>query len=80
MDLNIIGVLRHKSKALEKDSHKAAFFQRLFFDGAHLTGKLFDDAFYEQTKVQIKEKLAHTVVDYYKEEVKNDLNMRITMD
>ena len=33
MDLNIIGVLRHKSKALEKDSHKAALFQRLFFDG-----------------------------------------------
>ena len=28
----------------------------------------------------MKEKLAHTVGDYYKEEVKNDLNMRITMD
>ena len=28
----------------------------------------------------MKEKLAHTVGDYYKEEVKNDLNMRFTMD
>ena len=28
----------------------------------------------------MNEKLAHTVGDYYKEEVKNDLNMRITMD
>ena len=27
----------------------------------------------------MKEKLAHTFGDYYKEEVKNDLNMRITM-
>ena len=79
MDLNNIGVLRHKGKTLEKDCHKAAPFQRIFFDGAHLTGKLFDDAFYEKTK-EVKEKLAHTVGDYYKEEVKNDLNMRITMD
>ena len=44
---------------------KAALFQRIFFDGAHLTGKLFDDAFYEKTK-EVKEKLAHTVGDYYK--------------
>ena len=32
---------------------------------------------------EVKEKLAHTVEDYYKKEVKNcthDLNMRITMD
>ena len=28
----------------------------------------------------MQEKLAHTVGDYYKEEVKNDLNMRISMD
>ena len=28
----------------------------------------------------MKDKLAHTVGDYYKEEVKNDLNIRITMD
>ena len=28
----------------------------------------------------MKEKLSHTVGDYYKEEVKIDLNMRITMD
>ena len=45
MDLNNIGVLRHKGKTLEKDCHKAALFQRIFFDGAHLTGKLFNDAF-----------------------------------
>ena len=45
MDFNKIGVLRHKGKTLEKDSHKAALFQRIFFDGANLTGKLFDDAF-----------------------------------
>ena len=80
MDLNNIGVLRHKGKTLEKECHKAALFQRIFFDGAHLTGKLFNDAFYEKTKVEVKEKLAHTVGDYYKEEVKNDLNMCITMD
>ena len=46
----------------------------------HFTGKLFDDAFYEKTKKEVKEKLDHTVGDFYKEEVKNDLNMRITMD
>ena len=80
MDLNNIGVLRQKGKTPEKDCHKAALFQRIFFDGAHLTRKLFDDAFYEKAKVEVKEKLAHTVGDYYKEEVKNDLNMRITMD
>ena len=28
----------------------------------------------------MKEKLAHNVGDYYKEAVKNDLNMRITVD
>ena len=50
MDLNNIGVLRHKGKTLEKDCHKAALFQRIFFDGAPLTGKLFDDAFYEKEK------------------------------
>ena len=55
-------------------------FNVFFFDGAHLTGKLFDDAFYEKTKVEVKEKLAHTVEDSYKEEVKNDPNLRITMD
>ena len=49
MDLNNI-VLRHKGKTLEKDRHKAALFQRIFFDSAHLTGKLFDDAFYEKNK------------------------------
>ena len=49
------------------------------FDGAHLTGKLFDDTFYEKTK-EVKEKLAHTVADCYEAEDKNDLNMRITMD
>ena len=80
MDLNNIGVLRHKGKTLEKNCHKAALFQRNFFDGAHINGKLFDDAFYEKTKVEVKEKLAHTVEDYFKEEAKNDLNMRITMD
>ena len=51
MDFNNIGVLHHKGKTLEKDCHKAALFQRFFFDGAHLTGKLFDDAFHEKTKV-----------------------------
>ena len=50
MDLNIIGVLRHKGKTLEKDCHKAALFQRTFFDGAHLTGKIFDDAFMKKQK------------------------------
>ena len=44
-DVNNIGVLRHKGKTLEKDCHKAALFQRIFFDGAHRTGKLFDDVF-----------------------------------
>ena len=80
MDLNNIGVLRHKGKTLEKDCHKAALFQRNFFDGAHRTGKLFDDAFYEKTKEDVKEKLAHIVGKYYEEEAKNDLNMRITMN
>ena len=61
MDLKNIGVLRHKGKTLENDCHKAALFQRIFFDCAHLTGKLFDDAFYEKTKVEVEEKLAHTV-------------------
>ena len=50
MVLNNIGVLRHESKTLEKNCHKAALFQRIFFDGAHLTGKLFDDAFHEKKK------------------------------
>ena len=50
MDLNNIGVLCHKGKTLEKDCHKAALFQRIFFDGGHLTGKLFDDAFNEKNK------------------------------
>ena len=54
MDLNNIGVLRHKGKTLEKDCHKAALFQRIFFDGTHLTGKQFDEAFYEKTKVEVK--------------------------
>ena len=80
MDLNNIEVLRHKGKTLEKDSHRAALFQRIFFDGAHLTDKLFDDAFYEKTKVEVKEKLAHTVGNYYKEDAKIDLNMRIRMN
>ena len=80
MDLNNIGVLRHKGKTLEKDCHKAALFQCIFFDGAHFTGKLIDDAFYEKTKEEVNEKVAHTVGDYYKEEVKDGLNMRITMD
>ena len=80
MDLNNIGVLRHKGKTMEKDCHKMALFHGIFFHGAHLTGKLFDHTFYEKTKVEVKEKLAETVGDYYKEEVKNDLNMRITMD
>ena len=51
MDLNNIGVLRHKGKTLEMGCHKAALFQRIFFLGAHLNGKLFDDAFHEKTKV-----------------------------
>ena len=34
----------------------------------------------KKTKVDVKEKLAHTVGNYYKEEAKNDLNMRITMN
>ena len=80
MDLNNIGVLRQKGRTLENDCHKAALFQRIFLDGAHLTGKLFDDAFNEKTKVEEKEKLAHTVGKYYKEEAKNDLNMRNTMN
>ena len=50
MDLNNKGVLRHKDKTLEKDCHKAALFQHIFIDGAHLTGKLIDDAFYEKQK------------------------------
>ena len=80
MDLNNIEVLRHKGNTLEKDCHKAALFQRVFFDGAHLSGNLFDDAFYEKTKEEVKEKFSHIVGDYCKEEVKNGLNMRITMD
>ena len=48
MELNNIGVLRHKGETLQKDCHKTALFQRIFFDGAHLSGKLFDDAFYEK--------------------------------
>ena len=74
-----IGVLRHKGQTLEKSCDKAALFQRISFDGAHLTGKQFHHAFYEKTKVEVKEKLAHTVGNYYKEEAKNDLNKRITM-
>ena len=50
MDLNNIGLLRHKGKTLEKDCHKAVIFQRIFFDGAHLTGKIFDDASHEKTR------------------------------
>ena len=45
MDLNNIRVLRHKGKTLEKDCYKTALFKRIFFDDAHLTGKLFDAAF-----------------------------------
>ena len=48
MDFNNIGVIRHKGKTLEKDCRKAAIFQRIFFDGTHLTGKLFDEAFPEK--------------------------------
>ena len=66
MDLNTIGALRHKGETLERDCHKAALFQRICFDGAHLTGTQFDDAFYEKIKVERKEKLAHTVGNYYK--------------
>ena len=66
MDFNNIGVLRHKGKTLEKDCPKAALFQRNFSDGAHLTGKLFNDAFYEKTKREVKQKLAHAVGKYYK--------------
>ena len=80
LDLNNIGLLRYKGDTLGKDCHKAALFQRIFFHGAHLTGKLFDDVFHEKTKVVVKEKLAYTVRDYYTEEAKNDLNKRITMD
>ena len=80
MDLNNIGVLRHKGKTPEKDCHRAALFQRIFSDVAHLTGKQFDDAFYERTKVEVKEKLAHTVGNHYKEEAKKDLHMRLTMN
>ena len=79
IDLNNIKVLRQKCETREKDCHKAALFQRIFFDGGHLAGKLFDDAFYEKTRVEVKKKLAHTGGDY-KEEDKHDLNMRITMD
>ena len=43
VDLNNIGVLRHKGKTLEKDCHKAELFQRIFLHVAHLIGKLFDD-------------------------------------
>ena len=68
MDLNDIGVVRHKGKTLEKDCYKAARFQRIFFDSAHLPGKLFDTlSMKEKTKVEVKEKLTHTFVDYYKE-------------
>ena len=35
---------------------------------------------YEKTKEEVKEKLTHTVGVYYKEEVENDLDMRVTMD
>ena len=56
MVLNNIGVLRHESKTLEKNCHKAALFQRIFFDGAHLTGKLFDDAFHEKKNKSRSEK------------------------
>ena len=80
MDLITIGVLRHKCKTMGKNCHKAALFQGTLLDGAHLTSKLFDDAFYEKIKVEVKEKLAHNVGNYYKEEAKNDLNMRITMN
>ena len=45
MDLYNIGVLRHKGKTLEKNCHKPALFQRILFQGTHLTGKPFDDAF-----------------------------------
>ena len=77
MDLNNIGV---RGKTLEKDCHKAALFKRIFFDSAHHTGKLFDDAFHEKTKVEVNEKLAYTVGNSYKEEAKNDLNMRIAIN
>ena len=50
MNLNNIGVLRHKSKTLERGCHKAGLIQRILFDGAHPTGKLFDDTFYEKNK------------------------------
>ena len=64
MDLNNIGILRHKGKTLEKNCHKAALFQRIFFDGAQLTGKLFDDAFFENTNVEGKKNFAHIVGTY----------------
>ena len=58
MNLNNIGVLRHRGKTLEKDCHKAALFQRIFFDGAHFTGILIDDAFYEK-KLEVKKVGSH---------------------
>ena len=80
MSSNNVGVLRHEGKTIDKDVQKASVFQSVFFDGAHLTGKLFDEAFYEKTKNEVKESLSHTVWDYYRGEVKNNLNVRITMD
>ena len=69
MDLNNTGVLRHKDKTLKKNCHRAAFFQRIFFEGAHLTDKLFDDVFYEKTKVEVK--WLTTLGINYKKEAKN---------
>ena len=81
MNLNNIGVLRHKGKTQENDCHKAALFHRVFFSMAHpLLVNYLTTLFLKKTKVKVEGKLAHIVGNYYKEEAKNDLNMRITMN
>ena len=80
MDFNNIGVLRHKGKTLEKDCPKAALFQRNFSDGAHLTGKLYNDAFYEKNKKRSETKVGSRRWEILQGGCQNDLNMPITMN
>ena len=80
MDLNDIGVLRHKGKTLEKDCYKAARFQRIFFDGAHLLVNYLTTLFMKKNKSRSEREVDSHLCGILQGVGQYDLNMRITMD